>query len=490
MLDAEAEEMQRNQDVGNSDIRPNTPVSPTMPTAGNGQWYFYNPTAVSQGKATFQRQWGKRENADNWQRSNQTVVALENTEEIAENPEYTEESDSLDEQAPVDSLAIEAANDPHEREFYLAQIPFTDEQKDVCHQIIREALFQAGIILKDKMDNLKLGERYLRRLTDNYPDYEHCDEAWYHLYLLYARQGRMEMADYCISQLKANHPESEWTTLLTDPYYMENARFGEHLEDSLYAATYEAFKTDRHDIIRANANISGSRFPSGANRAKFIFIDGLSLLNEGDGDGCMERLKEVVEKYPESEVSPLAGMIIKGVQEGRRLHGGKFDIGDVWTMRDITLTRDSTISDTLSAERNQQFLFMLVYEPDSVNENQLLFEMARYNFTNFLVRNFELQIDEDHGLHRMITSGFLSYDEAMQYARQLYQNESLAERLKPCQSLVISEANLALIGTQFSYDDYQQFYEKTFVPMKVSTEKLLIIPEDIEQPDIEEIESG
>jgi hypothetical protein len=299
----------------------------------------------------------------------------------------------------------------------------------------------------------------------------------------------MEMADYCISQLKANHPESEWTILLTDPYYAENARFGEHLEDSLYAATYEAFKVDRHDIIRANANISSSRFPSGANRAKFIFIDGLSLLNEGDGDGCMERLKEVVEKYPESEVSPLAGMIIKGVQEGRRLHGGKFDIGDVWTMRDITLTRDSTVSDTLSAERNQQFLFMLVYEPDSVNENQLLFEMARYNFTNFLVRNFELQIDEDHGLHRMITSGFLSYDEAMQYARQLYQNESLAERLKPCQSLVISEANLALIGTQFSYDDYQQFYEKTFVPMKVSTEKLLIIPEDIEQPDIEEIGS-
>ena len=203
----------------------------------------------------------------------------------------------------------------------------------------------------------------------------------------------------------------------------------------------------------------------------------------------MERLQEVVEKYPDSEVSPLAGMIIRGVQEGRRLHGGKFDIGDIWTMRDITLTKDSTVSDTLSAERNQQFLFMLVYEPDSVNENQLLFEMAKYNFTNFLVRNFEIQIDEDHGLHRMITSGFLSYDEALQYARQLYQNESLTERLKPCQNLIISESNLGLIGTHFSYDDYQQFYEKIFVPMKVSTEKLLIIPEDIEQPDIEEIGS-
>lgn len=491
MLDAEAEALQRNQDTGNTDMRPSTPTAPSMPTAGNGQWYFYNPTAVSQGKTAFQRQWGKRENADNWQRSNQTVISQERSEdqENVENPEDSDELESEENAEPSDSVAFEAAGDPHEREYYLAQIPFTDEQKEACHQIIKEALFQAGIILKDKMNNLRLGEKYLRRLTDNYPDYEQLDVAWYHLYLLYARQGRMDMADFCLSQLKTNHPESEWTTLLADPYYIENAKFGEHLEDSLYAATYEAFKTDRADIVRANAKLSENRFPLGANRAKFIFIDGLSLLNTGDGDGCMERLQEVVEKYPDSEVSPLAGMIIRGVQEGRRLHGGKFDIGDIWTKRDITLTKDSTASDTLSAERNQQFLFMLVYEPDSVNENQLLFEMAKYNFTNFLVRNFEIQIDEDHGLHRMITSGFLSYDEALQYARQLYQNESLTERLKPCQSLIISESNLGLIGTHFSYDDYQQFYEKIFVPMKVSTEKLLIIPEDIEQPDIEEIGS-
>ena len=116
---------------------------------------------------------------------------------------------------PSDSVPLEAANDPHEREYYLAQIPFTDEQKEVSHQIIKEALFQAGIILKDKMDNLRLGEKYLRRLTDNYPDYEQLDVAWYHLYLLYARQGRMDMADYCLSQLKTNHPESEWTLMLS-----------------------------------------------------------------------------------------------------------------------------------------------------------------------------------------------------------------------------------------------------------------------------------
>ena len=468
----------------------------------HGQWYFYNPTAVSQGKITFQQQWGKRENTDNWQRTNQTVVNLngnnpDNQEEQGKsgNQDHQGNQDHLGNQddqenqggedilAPNDSIAA----DPHQREYYLAQIPFTEEQQAASHQLIKDALFHAGIILKDKIDNLELSEAYLLRLTENYDDFEHLDEAWYHLFLLYSRQGDVRQAENCLNRLKADYPESEWTILLSDPYYAENARFGEHIEDSLYAATYEAFKADRADIIKANAQLSESRFPSGANRDKFIFIDGLSHLNEGDGDGCMERLQVVVEKYPDSEVSPLAGMIIKGVQEGRKLHGGKFDIGDVWTRRDITLTRDSTVSDTLSADRNQEYLFMLIYEPDSVNENQLLFEMAKYNFTNFLVRNFEIQLDEDNGLHRMTISGFLSYDEALQYARQLYQNETLTERIKPCRNLIISKANLALIGRQFSYDDYQLFYEETLQPMPISKEKLLIIPEEMEQPDIEDI---
>ena len=462
----------------------NRAVTPTMPSAGNGQWYFYNPTAVSQGKATFQRQWGKRENIDNWQRINQTVISLKgDTPEDQQDQEDPETA--MDQErplSPTDSIAA----DPHERDYYLAQIPFTAEQQAECHTLLQEALFRAGIILKDKMDHLRLSEQYLRRLTSDYPGYEHADEAWYHLYLLYLREGNHLQANNCISHLKAEHPESEWTILLTDPYYAENAKFGEHIEDSLYAATYEAFKQDRTDMVKANASLSAKRFPQGANRAKFLFIDGMSRLNDGDGDGCLELLREVVERYPDSEVSPLAGMIIKGVQDGRRLHGGKFDIGDVWTMRDITLTHDSTIVDTLSTERNQQYLFLLVYEPDSVNENQLLFEMARYNFTNFLVRNFEIQIDEDNGLHRMIISGFLSFDEAMQYARQLYGNNQMKEKLTSCRSLIISEANLQLIGRQFSYDEYQQFYEQEFAPMRISKEQLLLIPEDMEQPDIED----
>ena len=506
LLAEEAEQRQIEQfeqaDFGQRQPQP-LPPTPQGMQQGNGQWYFYNPVAVSQGKMTFQRQWGKRENKDNWQRSNQTVIDLAEPVKLIEPADLTEPAapaepaDSLASDLPEgpagadqpDSLAQQAQLDPHEPAYYLAQIPFTAEQKAAAHEILKDALFHAGIIFKDKLDNLGLSEKYLVRLTQDYPDFPQLDEAWYHLFLLYSRQGKTLQATNCLSRLQTDFPESEWTILLSDPYFKENARFGEHIEDSLYAATYEAFKTDRADIVKHNVKLSEERFPLGANRAKFLFIDGMTRLNEGDGDGCLERLKQVVEQYPESEVSELAGMIIKGVQEGRRLYGGKFDIGEVWSRRDITMLTDSTRADTLSAARDERFVFILAYEPDSVNENQLLFEMARYNFTNFLVRSFEITIDEDEGMHRMHINGFLSYDEAMQYARQLYADQQMAEKLKDCRSLIISETNLALIGTRFSYDDYQQFYEDTFVPMKISEQKLLIEPAEIELPDVEDLPS-
>jgi outer membrane protein assembly factor BamD (BamD/ComL family) len=450
----------------------------------------------------FQRLWGKRQNEDNWQRINKTVV--ENTEKTdspgssgtpdkpdeqggSEIPEELGNSGKADENLP-DSAAL---NDPHQREYYLAQIPFTEEQLAASDNLIKDGLFHAGIIFKDKLDNLRLSKKYLDRLTTQYADYEHNDEAWYHLFLLYSRQGNKEMADWCVEKLKQDFPESEWTILLSDPYFAENQRFGVHLEDSLYAATYNAFKENRYEEVKTNTQLSKSRFPLGQHRPKFLFIEGLSLLNEGDFTQCTERMKQVVEKYPQSEVSEMAGMIIRGVQQGKQLNGGKFDLGDVWTLRDADrMAQDSTHIDTLSIELDVKHVFLLAYQPDSVNQNQLLYEMAKHNFSNYLVRNFEIVTDQDqHGLSRMIISGFLSYDEARQYARQLYgAGGMLADLLKHCRSLIVSEQNLPLLGTTFSYADYELFFEKQLAPIEISKKPLLEEPETIIQEEEEDEE--
>ena len=446
----------------------------------NAQWYFYNPMAVSQGKAAFEKQWGKRENADNWQRANKTVVATG-----GEEPEMSQQQlDSIaTAEAAADSLAQiadSAQNDPHRREYYLAQIPFSEEQIEANNKTIEDGLFNSGVIFKDKLNNLPLAEKQLRRLTDNYPDFERMADAYYHLYLLYMRRGEPLTAEKYVQRLKDDYPDSEWTTLLSDPHFVENARFGVAVEDSLYAATYDAFKAARYGEVKANARISAERFPLGANRDKFIFIGGLGKLNEGDSDNCLADMKTVVEKYPQSGVAQMAGMIVKGVSEGRRLHGGTFDLAGMWDRRSVVLRdSDSTAVRQLSADRNEAFVYTIVYNPDSIDENKLLFQLARYNFTSFLVRNFDIGIEDADGVRRMTVSGFRNYDEALQYARQLHQQSGVARLIGGNRSFIISEQNLTLLGRQYSYADYERFYEKHFAPLKTSTEPLLTEPEDV-----------
>ena len=488
--DAQAEtnaEQQQAAQGGNTNTqnKPNNTQNNT--TSKQGLWYFYNPMAVSQGKEAFQKQWGKRENVDDWQRVNKTVVAMDNGE-----MELTDEQrDSIAAlEAQEDSLKNslkDPKNDPHKREYYMEQIPFTEDKVAESNNIIKDGLFNAGVIFKDKLDNLLLSEKHLRRLTDSFPEYEKNDEAFYHLYLLYSRRNDKERATQFLDKLKTDYPESQWTVLLSDPYYEENARIGVHLEDSLYAATYAAFKADRLDEVKSNTEISASRFPLGDNRDKFIFIGGLSKLNAGDASGCLADMEDMVKKFPKSRLAEMAGMIINGVKAGRKLHGGKFDIGDVWAQRSVVMSdSDSIAARRFLAERDVNFSFVVAYHPDSLQENRLLFELARFNFTNFIVRNFDIVIDELNGLHLMKVSGFRNYDEALQYARQLYANAAVSTLTHKGRALVISDSNLELLGTQYSFNDYDKFYDEHFMPLRISTVRLLMEPESIEYQPQEE----
>lgn len=485
LAEQNAQETMQQNGAGNNMQQQNNRQQNNMNQQTNGLWYFYNATAVSQGKAAFQKMWGKRENVDNWQRVNKTVVNFGGNQEETELSEA--QLDSIARQEAIEDslaqIADSAQNDPHKREYYLAQIPFTEDQIEASNKIIEDGLFNAGVIFKDKLNNLPLSEKQLKRLTSQYPDFEKMADAYYHMYLLYMRKGETDVAEGYVERLKKEYPESEWTTLLSDPYFVENAKLGVHMEDSLYASTYDAFKAARYAEVSGNVRISDSRFPLGANRDKFVFIGGLSKLNEGDAEGCLEDMNTVVKKWPQSGVAEMAGMIVKGVSEGKRLKGGKFDLDNVWERRSEVLTdNDSTAVRELSDERFAAFTFMIAYKPDSTDENRLLFELAKYNFTSFLVRNFDIAVEDADGIHRMKVSGFRNYDEALQYVRQLFTNKTITSLIGRNRTIIISEKNLPLLGRQFSYDDYAHFYDKHFAPIKISDEQLLNVPEAVTTP--------
>lgn len=489
----EREEERKAIDAAQAAANPKRPVQQNNTINRNrdqqAQWYFYNPTTVDAGKKAFEQKWGVRKNTDDWRRNNKTVLndfndvpadsllndsigadslmtdSLGNPTAKPDAPKQDKKDDKDLSKAEKDSIkAAELANDPHRPEYYLKDIPFTEEQMAESNAKLVEGLFGSAVIYKDRMENLPLSERTFRRIMRDFPDFDKNNEIYYNLFQLFSRQELRDSADVYKTLLVEQFPEDEHAILISDPNFEFKGRYGKQIEDSIYAEAYEAYKVSEYETVHKNAQFTGEEYPNGENRPRFMFIDAMSYLEQGEIDHFLKDMKEIVEKYPKSTVSELAGLYVKGLKDGRLLASGKFSIGSLWDRRRSFLEEgDSLAGDTtFTDERNCDFTFCIAYERDSVNENQLLFEMARYNFSNFSVRNFDMSFSRGEGIDMFQVRKFLNYEEAYVYLHRLLNNEEMAAKLKGLRCFIIAEDNLKRIMKGLSFSDYFDFYEQTF----------------------------
>lgn len=473
---------QREEALGAAQAKGPQMNTPSAMNTGDKSWYFYNTQLVAQGKKDFQQKWGRRKLEDNWRRANKSVLADETYEGV--NYDDDEEEDMSTDSIASDSTAMalpdSLVTDPHDPMYYKQQIPFTEEQMIESNAILQEALFSAGIIYKDKLEDFRLAERTLRRLNTQFPDFDRTDEVYYNMYLMYSRWRRWDEAERYRQLLLTEYPYSDYTLTINDPDFATNAIYGKHIEDSLYAATYSAYMEGRHGEVESNVTLSGEKYPLGIHRPKFMFLNAMSDLQQGDQSSFLSQLKEIVGKYPQNEISELAGLIAQGMQEGRLLTSGT--LGSIWSRR-LASTEETIVADSLrqpfSSERYAPFRFVIAYEEGTVNENQLLFEVARYNFSKFMVRNFDISTSKQGGIGMLHVIGLASFDEAYQYMHRLYADPEMAVKLSGLRALLITDANLELLLKYYSIDEYTLFYEQNFTNLPLLEEEKSTLDEII-----------
>lgn len=492
----EQAEAERQQD-GGSDFASETPLRPSLRRSTQSQaFYFYNPMLVAQGKQDFARQWGRRKNEDYWRRSQKAAGAF-----LGPNGEVNPNADSLSQAADslvadTDEKKLKPEDDPHNRAYYLKQLPFTEEAKEASNLILQNALYNAGVIEKDDLTDFPLAARTLERLVRHYPKFDRLQDAYYQLYLLYMRWQKPLEAEQYKRLLVEHFPDSAISKRLQDPNYLHDAQFAVQLEDSLYAATYNAYRKGDFATVGANFERSTQKYPDGANRDKFLFVQALTRLNRGEYKSAEDALSTLVKQYPKSELQPMAEQIVKGLQAGRKVGSGGMDFGGLWALRNapndsLSATKNGK-APTFNGNRRANFLFLVAYVRDSLDDNRLLYDLAQFNFSNFYVRNFDISKqnmalyagelynlkgkNEEKERSRVLNvvtfsvSGFRSFDEAHRYAQSVFKSPALANQLRRAHVYLISDENLALIPRVFSFVDYQRFYDKAFAPLKLNTD--------------------
>ena len=492
----EQAEAERQQNGGDDIVTETTPQPGQRRSTQDRGFYFYNPMLVAQGKQDFARQWGRRKNEDYWRRSQRGPGAS-----IGANGEGNLNADSLSRAADslaadMDDQKLKPEDDPHNRAYYLKQLPFTEEAKEASNLILQNALFNAGVIEKDDLTDFPLAARTLERLVRHYPKFDRLHDAYYQLYLLYMRWQKPLEAEQYKRLLVENFPDSAISKRLQDPNYLHDAQFAVQMEDSLYAATYNAYRKGDFATVGANFERSTQKYPDGANRDKFLFVQALTRLSRGEYKSAEDALSTLVKQYPKSELQPMAEQIVKGLQAGRKVGVGGMDFGELWALRNaqgdsLSATKNGK-APTFNGNRRANFLFLVAYVRDSLDDNRLLYDLAQFNFSNFYVRNFDISKQnialytgelynlkgksaekERSRVLNVVTfsvSGFRSFDEVHRYAQSVFKSPALAEQLRRAHVYLISDENLALIPRVFSFVDYQKFYDKAFAPLKLNTD--------------------
>lgn len=443
----------------------------TLPSAtGGATFYFYNPQAVSQGKSQFQRKWGRRTLEDNWRRRKKEMSTF--NENVTDEQAVGENADALPEGdiAAADSLEAGlpavAADDPKSREYYIQQLPLTPEDVEASNVIIEDGLYNMAMIYKDKLEDIPLSVEAFEELERRFPEHAHRLESFYQVYLMALRTGNTALAAAYKTKLIAAFPESDYAIAIADPNYEYNIRMMDVVQDSVYQSTYAAYLSEDTVSVRRNFRDVSAKYPLATLMPKFMFLDALTYVQAGDAEGFKNALKALVEKYPQADVTELAGEMLKGVLRGRSIVQGGIK-GMSWNLR-FGVGDDGTLSAadsarTFSAEPNVPYRMLLMYPTGSLDRNQLLFAVAAYNFANFMVKEFDLTFEEAGPMSMLNISGFYSLDEILQYYKMIYGKDGYATLLdKNVAILPISDDNYETLMRGKTLEEYIEFFQTHF----------------------------
>lgn len=448
------------------DVPDMTAGMPTRPGVGGSSFYFYNRQTVAQGKTSFKRTWGTRKLEDNWRRKDKSSTAFDDFDtNMAFEDGQTNIGDSTliaPDGTPIAERA--GSDDKYTPEYYLKQIPLTPEALAESNAIIEDAYFQMGLIYKNKLEDLLLAIDAFDTDVRRFPQTQNLEEIYYQLFLIYSQMGNKSMADLYRNKLISEFPTGDYAITLSDPNYEWNMRNIKRLENELYESTYQAYLAGNTRMVQNNYSTVREKYPLSELMPKFVFLNALTYAQVADTENFKTNLKDLIDKYPKSEVAPLASDMLKELLSGKILVGGGPMRGMIW---DIPFTGedfgpiDSTL--TFVDNRDIPYRILLIYDPDKIDKNELLYNVADYNFSNFILQTFDLSFTEIKPFEILQIQGLNSFKNTVEYVNKAFADSALIDVLDPSIIMLpISDENYSTLTRGRSLNDYFKFFAENY----------------------------
>jgi tetratricopeptide (TPR) repeat protein len=395
------------------------------------KFFWNNPKMKSQGLEDFKKLWGSRENEDDWRRSDK--IAIANFKEF--------EVDSIDTLNPV----IRPVNDSLTVESLLANLPINDSLLSVSNEKLSAALYDAGIIYKDQLNELAFAEKQFNLVIAMNYESNYKLLALFQLYKIYEISDPTKAYTYK-SQILSLYPSSDFANYLKDPEYFIKKKEFDKLSESDYVKALERYNRGLYTLVISTAQSVIENEKTNPYRSKYMLLQAMSIGQTTENKSkIIPILKQVIVEYPgtveELKAKELIEVFEKGYSEFKESNFKNNSIykyndeAEHWVIIFLDEKENSSISKTKVADFNKEY-----FSKEKLNTSTKIYGN---NQSVVLIKSF-------------------TDVKAKEYVRTFKKTKKHIQNLQGSKMFLITQENLKILFETQKLQDYELFYTEFY----------------------------
>lgn len=421
-------------------------------------WYFYNEQTKTAGLAEFNRKWGRRTLEDLWFLSSKPKAAVLRSSG-ADNEEKNE----------AESSHVLTQADP---EYYLQQLPQSEEEYRRLDSVIEPSLYYVGIIYSDKMGENEEGEYYLIRLINEYPGSHFIPSACETLCKIFRQEGDMVNYRKYADILASRYPGTEQNERVNNANYYKDLEANAQTVERLYANAYDKFtRNDFVGVLEILEQVERG-YPINAYREQFLFLRIFATAHTSGYKRMLPWAENFVGSYPESPLLPKVQAAIERAESDLRRNIFYPD-SDPVAVQEKSGHEEEALEKTLAEEVQKPKEYTM---PEGVERHFAIFvcttaerdpEVMRLRIKGFNEKFYDgsdlmLDLVPKGGKYYLVVSDFSSSKVAQAYVKMAWKNEYALGTLANKKAFVITRDNLEILKADPDELKYEEFYKNNY----------------------------
>lgn len=418
-----ARELQKNENLFAQDIGNNT-----------SKFYWNNTKSRADGFNDFAKLWGTRENTDDWRRSEKSAPIVEN------------EIDSLTGE-PIDSAVVAKGNsDSLTVDFLEAQLPKTEEDFAASNARLLAALYDAGIIYKEQLNESALAVTQFEAVIDRKVESDYNLMSAFQLYKIF-KDSDPAASDQQKSYILNNYPNSDYANYLRDPDYFIKKKERDALAEKEYVTVLDRYNRKLYAPVQAKATQVIEEEKDNVFRPKYMLLEALCLgQTNTDKSLLIPVLNRLKAEYPDTPEAARAQEMIDVIKNGYS--------------ESIPYVSNKTFIYKY-VEKERQLVLIFLDEKDNVDLSKN--KVSDFN-REFFPKSKTKVSSKIYGNNQsvILLQDFDTENDAKEYVREYKNTRKYLLDLQNAKIVVITAANMKLLFESTDLKQYEAFYDEFY----------------------------